>query len=75
MTASASAAGSSGGDEQPRLAVDDDLGNRADPLATTGFAASIASSSARPNPSQRAGWTSSSARRYHAATSPTRPGR
>ena len=63
-------------DEHARLAVDDELRARSCPrVATTGFAASIASSSASPKPSQRAGWTSSSARRYHAATSPTRPGR
>src|SRR5918996_483581 len=44
-------------------------------VATTGSAASIASSTARPKPSHRAGWTSTCARRYHAATSPTRPSR
>ena len=60
--------------EQPRLAVGHDLGIELTAVATTGRAHSIASSSASPNPSQRAGWTTTFARRSHQATSPTRPG-
>ena len=66
---------SSGGTSSPVSPSTTSSGSELTLVATTGFAASIASSSASPKPSQRAGWTSSSARRYHAATSPTRPGR
>ena len=44
-------------------------------LAMIGRRANIASSSASPKPSQRAGCTSMSARRSQSATSPTLPAR
>ena len=56
---------SSGGTSRPVSPSTTISGAELTRVATTGFAASIASSSASPKPSQRAGWTSSSARRYH----------
>ena len=59
MTAAARAVGSSGGTSNPVSPSATISGIELTFVATTGFEASIASSSARPKPSQRAGWTSS----------------
>src|SRR5439155_24366816 len=72
--AAARAAGFSGGTSRPVSPSTTTSGTELIRAATTGSPASIASSNARPKPSQRAGWTSSDARRSHAATSGTRPG-
>ena len=60
--------------EQARLAVDDDLRDRAHPRGHNRQLSQHRLQEHEPNPSQRAGWTSSSARRSQVATSPARPG-
>ena len=57
-TFSASFAASSGGERRPVIPSRTSSGAAPVSTAATGFPASIASSSASPKPSQRAGWTS-----------------
>ena len=72
----ASAAGSSGATRIPVSPSATSSGMELTRLATIGFAQSIASRSARPNPSQRAGWTSTvrlAEQRRHVADTPRQP--